>query len=275
MQVVDHSQWKSRRTFICGSYVDISFSYVICSESGVSHDKLDIDRMVYDGSRFALNLSVIVPETYNGRILRIYTDDVHTGYARLVNEIDNTEARLSDIHTQIDGKTLHGPAVLIDNETNVLDNKFTLSEAAVDKARAQRITINFFDEVFAFHSPYWPLEATEWITRRRPHFSLSKSVIKQVVSYGWDFVKVSQNRLRNDNEWRFSFSRAERFIVESWTKSQRVYSTLWVINKRIASSTLCSYYFKTLMFWAREEKPIEFWLGDSKQIRLFCVKILH
>jgi len=276
MQVVDHSQWKSRRTFICGSFVDIPFSINICKNCVINQDKLDIDRMVYDSSRFAFNRSVTVPESYNGRILRIYTNDVHTGYARLVNEIDNTEARLSDIHTEIDGKSLHGPAVLIDNEKNVLDNKFSLSEAAVDKARAQRITIKFFDEVFAFHSPYWPLEATEWITRKRPHFSLSKSVIKQIVSYGCDFAKVSHNRLSSDNEWRFSFSRAERFIVESWTKSQRViYSTLWVINKMITSSKLCSYYFKTLMFWAREEKPIEFWLDDSRQILLFRDKILH
>jgi len=114
------------------------------------------------------------------------------------------------------------------------------------------------------YSPYWPAEATEWITRRRTQDFPSKHVIKKIVRYGCDFVQVS-NKLSKPytNEWRFSFSKAELLIANSWTVSQRiVYSTLWVFNKRIASSKLCTYYFKTLMFWACEEKPNQFWHDD-------------
>ena len=79
-----------------------------------------------------------------------------------------------------------------------------------------------------------------------------------------DFVQISHNRLSNDGEWRFLFSRAELFIINSWMMSQMiVYTTLWVLNKKmIASSNLCTYYFKTLMFWACEEKPAQFWRDD-------------
>jgi len=114
--------------------------------------------------------------------------------------------------------------------------------------------------VYAVHSPYWPVEATEWITRRRLHGFPSKSGIIKVVKYGCDFVQVSHNMFTNDNEWRFSFSRAEMFIIKSWSTSQRiVYTSLWVLNKMIGKSNLCSYYFKTLMFWACEEKPAQYW----------------
>ena len=85
--------------------------------------------------------------------------------------------------------------------------------------------IPMMDNVFAVHSPYWPVEASEWITRTRRHACPSKFVIKQVVRYGCDFVgvghKLSCNR-ENENEWRFSFSVAELIIIRSWTNSQRV-----------------------------------------------------
>jgi len=118
--------------------------------------------------------------------------------------------------------------------------------------------------VYAVHSPYWPVEASDWITRKRHCDFPSKSVMQQIVRYGCDFVQVSHNRLSNDNDWRFSFSKAELFIVESMSITQRIaYTSLWVLNKRfIASSNVCSYYFKTLMFWACEEKPTQFWFDD-------------
>ena len=104
----------------------------------------------------------------------------------------------------------------------------------------------------------------EWITRQRLSGLPSKSIIKQVVRYGCDFVQVSHKLSTDINEWRFSFSKAELIIIHSWTTSQRcVYRTLHTLNKMIKSSMedskLCTYYFKTLMLWATEEKPAEFW----------------
>ena len=112
--------------------------------------------------------------------------------------------------------------------------------------------------------------------RTRHHGCPSKSVIKQVVRYGCDFVgvahKLSTNR-NGTNEWRFSFSKAESTLIQSWTGSQRVvYRALRLIHKivqQIANegqqreTVLCTYYFKTLMLWACEELPPEFWTDSS------------
>jgi len=138
---------------------------------------------------------------------------------------------------------MHGPAVLSDRKMTISKNSYSLSSTSIDKAKIQTITITSWEVVFAIHSPYWPVEATEWITRRRSHGFPSKSVIKQVVRYGCDFVQVSHKLSKSySNEWKFSFSRAELFITKSWSTSQRiVYTSLWVLNKRIGSSNLCTY----------------------------------
>jgi len=67
---------------------------------------LDINRMIYNTNSNALHRSAIFPETYTVSVLRIYTNDVHTGYVRLIREKDDTEQRLSDLHTLTD-ETMH------------------------------------------------------------------------------------------------------------------------------------------------------------------------
>jgi len=156
---------------------------------------------------------------------------------------------------------MHGPAILSDFNSFIFETQHSLSSASIDLAMSQTSPNAAIDFVMAVHSPYWPVEASEWITRTRGF--PKKNVIRQIVRYGCDFVQVLHNRLSNDNEWRFSFSQAELLLTKSFTISQRiVYSTLWVLNKKIASRNLCTYYFKTLMFWGCEEKPTEFW-GDD------------
>ena len=65
---------------------------------------------------------------------------------------------------------------------------------------------------------------------------------------------------------------AELIIIRSWTRSQRiVYRILRLIYKTIAQralerskeTVLCTYHFKTLMLWACEERPKEFWAEHS------------
>jgi len=110
-QLVHHSHWTSRRTFYCGSSVEIPLCLYITSQFGVNQDLLDIDRMHYNTSHYAAHRSVTLPEAYTGSVVRIYTDDVHTGYVRLIKEKDNTELQLSDL-TSWTGGTRHGPAIL-------------------------------------------------------------------------------------------------------------------------------------------------------------------
>jgi len=80
---------------------------------------LDMDAMTYNSSRHAVHRSVTFPESYTGSIVKIYTDDVHTGYVRLIREKDNTELQLSDVYplrvkSHMDlGSNLHGGEMTI------------------------------------------------------------------------------------------------------------------------------------------------------------------
>ena len=65
---------------------------------------------------------------------------------------------------------------------------------------------------------------------------------------------------------------AEVFIIHSWTRSQRiVYRVLRLVYKMIEQKMhgrsddafLCSYYIKTLMLWACEERSKEFWAEQN------------
>ena len=117
------------------------------------------------------------------------------------------------------------------------------------------------------------MEAAEWVTRIRTSNSPSKTTVKTVVRYGCDFVYKayagSNKHCDNDeHEWRFSFSKAELIIIEKWTRSQRIiYRTFHLLCKIIKgkreNSSLCTYYFKTLMLWATEKQPPEFWDIDN------------
>lgn len=130
------------------------------------------------------------------------------------------------------------------------------------------------DFVFAIHSPYWPEVANEWITRYRQSGSPSRTTIKKVVRYGCDFVHSKHKLSHNPAEWRFSFSQAEMIIIHNWTRVQRmIYHTLRRIYKSVQNNkgcpNLCTYYFKTLMLWAAENKPERFW-NSSNLIASTC-----
>ena len=226
---------------------------------------LDSDMMSYTRSLCAADRSVCFPDVYHGCIMRIYTENIHPGYVKLIREKDNIELlkRVPFSLNTIKYQSIHGPALLTDDSEGKPCEQFSRSNDADDAAASKRYNITKVDSVPAIHCPYWPMEASEWITRRRCHGYPSKPVIKQVVSYGCDFVQVSHKLSSDTDEYRYSFSKAELHIIKSWTISQKiVYSTLWALNKKIASSNLCTYYFKTLMFWACEEKQSDFWSVD-------------
>jgi len=224
-QLINHSQFQSVRHFLSGSYVENPGNRAANLQSfGVSDNVLDIDRMIYRTSLYAFSRGRVVgAEEYTGEVIRIYTQDVHVGYARLINEKSNTELLSSQIREQKIGEEDHGPAAKYDSRQQWIDERsnFSLSVPIVDGQTTETERIfTFNDLVMAVHCPYWPVEAAGWITRRRPSGLPLRSTIKAVVKYGCDFVQVSHNRRNNDGEWRFSFSKAELIIIRHWTHSQ-------------------------------------------------------
>jgi hypothetical protein len=73
----------------------------------------------------------------------------------------------------------------------------------------------------------WPTQAAEWPERVRKNNWPQPSIIRSVVCAGCDMVRITHDPQRlNENEkghtWRFSFSRAETILLNTWTPVQQI-----------------------------------------------------
>jgi len=125
------------------------------------------------------------------------------------------------------------------------------------------------DNVYALSCPLWPQDAHEWITRKRINGWPSNETIIAIVKGGCHLVSKPHGKNHNDNtQWRYSFSQAETTLINNnWTDVQKyIYHLLRIIKRDVVSKCrgenetfISNYYFKTLMLWACEVRPSEFW----------------
>ena len=113
-------------------------------------------------------------------------------------------------------------------------------------------TMLSYDHVPAFWLKTWPDVAREWITRNRQFGWPSSSVIDEIVQNGVLLVAVCHANSDDPyNEWRFSFTMAERILVDTLSSAQRLaylYAKLvWMFSLK-SSSFLISYHLRTLFF---------------------------
>ncbi|XP_062614135.1 uncharacterized protein LOC134275866, partial [Saccostrea cucullata] len=122
------------------------------------------------------------------------------------------------------------------------------------------------DEANVFQSRSWPPSASSWVSRCRtwpkPH------VVCDIVKKGCHFVAIGHSLGNHvDNEWRISFSLAEKELVYSMNHCQfLIYGLLKlflndVINNGLDSEDkiLCSYHMKTAFFWAIQQNTLSHW----------------
>ncbi|OWF52651.1 uncharacterized protein LOC110447479 [Mizuhopecten yessoensis] len=142
------------------------------------------------------------------------------------------------------------------------------------------------DLALAFPCLCWPREANEWIHRARFHGWPSQTMIDMIVQGGCHLVPVG-DKCSTDTllQWRISFACAERLLVHSLTHPQfRVYGLLKYFLSEIKdllehitgdSDILCSYFIKTVMFFAVEHSPTVLWHYKNTFLCLrFCLSIL-
>lgn len=138
------------------------------------------------------------------------------------------------------------------------------------------------DEVFCIRCPHWPSKAEEWPLRMRSHGWPSEDVIRRVVDGGCDVVAVSHPDFQDDPlQWRYSFSRAEVVLLNTWTPVQQVVyhmlrlfvkrELIWSGGKRDVA-VFCNYHVKTLVLWACEGRPTEWW--NSMSVVALCSVLL-
>ena len=131
------------------------------------------------------------------------------------------------------------------------------------------------DFVYSLRCKFWPSQADEWRSRERPHFWPSTEMISAIVAGGCHIVPVgshtSSSTLR-ELEWRLSFSVAEKMLVESLTKDQKLaYSILKALikfeMKHRGIDVFASYHLKTSLLWFIELQGTTQWenrnLGEN------------
>jgi len=166
------------------------------------------------------------------------------------------------------GDTVHGPADL-----RVFNDPLVLS----------------LDTVSCVRCLSWPPQAADWSIRHRNYDWPDSATVDHVVNNGCDVVRVAHRQCRQ-HDWmgkhqcRLSFSRAEIVLINSWMPVQQiVYHMLRVFMKmeRLTDSTdntrtkiLSNYHIKTMMLWACELRPRNWWTNDLNLVRI-CDELLH
>lgn len=221
-------------------------------------------------------------------VLRINSKNSHVGFTQLLYESSGKPFTNRDLRTNIRDKGIGAswPRKLshkTDGVSKVFEYRTALFEEAcmtsriLEKKRfvgdrlsdVEDLTSDWVDTILC---PVWPEEANEWRTRKRCHGWPTVDVIRHIVNSGCFFVTKPHEKHSDDtSEWRFSFSRAELVLIHSWNDVQKyIYHILRLIKseavKKCGGSDFCylkTYHFKTLMLWACEERPPEFWKREN------------
>lgn len=148
--------------------------------------------------------------------------------------------------------------------------------------RSGKVIFISYDDAYGFGSDFWPPSASSWI--ERCHAWPSPHVVENIVRNGCHFVAIG-HKLGNhiDNEWRISFTQAEKKLVYSMNHTQFLtYGLLkLVLNEKIniglkdEDKLLCSYQIKTVVFWAIQQNPLHQWCPQKLLAGFWvCFKLL-
>lgn len=203
----------------------------------------------------------------NKHVLKLENSDIHPGYALLRSwnsdqgssyfTLDDIKEMIMEINVEnfissffgTDNKcyfSTHGPALMLGiSSSSIRESLLGLAES--------------FDIVLGIHCDEWPSVADEWIERDRLDWP-SGTMIANTVEMGCDLVQIGVSGSRTENiEWRISFARAERYLIQTLNSSQlKTISLLKVLFKSKIfgerfHQTISSYVAKTSFFWISEE----------------------
>jgi hypothetical protein len=138
-----------------------------------------------------------------------------------------------------------------------------------------------YDFVFGIDFVGWPSVAEEWITRHRVSGWPTRDVIFEVLASGFSFVPVGRSGSNTeDYEWRRSFSKAERILLNRISDTQSclyVHFQTCVKSAMVGFSAISSFVVKNIFLWFAEEIPAsslsEYCLGEV--LLALITKLMH
>jgi len=90
-QIIDQAQPRSIRNLTTGSSVEIPDVHRSMQAYQLDPGSLDTDRMFYYINYYAIPRCKVLPEGYNGTVYRIFTDGLHAGFAKLLDDKSGLE----------------------------------------------------------------------------------------------------------------------------------------------------------------------------------------
>lgn len=187
------------------------------------------------------------------------TDDAQPGYTLLRLIYSN------DPHISRDCKQIGGEHFLsnISVKQQYLNKFFPIIHGPC-------ISDGHLDIAHCLHSKSWIKQATQWITRSNkswPGYEVKQSIIKHGVLFVPKGVKGS---IKENLEWRISFSVGEKLLIYTFSHPQLVcYALLKTLLKDVididldCKELLCSYFMKTILLWISEECSPTIWKPEN------------
>lgn len=136
------------------------------------------------------------------------------------------------------------------------------------------------DYMISFELHCWPNVASDWVWRPRLYDWPSQGLISNIVHESVLLVHIGSKFGSSDdspNEWKISFSLAEKLLVHSFNHTQLMCYVLLkillneILNKNsVTKHLLCSYFMKTILFWIIEETGCSAWTPNNL-VKCFCV----
>lgn len=179
--------------------------------------------------------------------------------------------------------SIHGPAV---NSTLSHEDSFIFNceEGRIKLIKDENV-VNYdyldlanVDTVFCLRGEEWPVEASEWLSRKRYFHWPSKELYQAIMESGYFLAGVgSKDSKESESQWRISFNTAEKLIMESLNETQiqcliflKLLKT--ILLSKVAGKNVTSYTMKTVMFWCLEETSENFWQsGNLESCVVFCL----
>ena len=120
-----------------------------------------------------------------------------------------------------------------------------------------------YDHAFCLKCDFWPTNALSSIHRLHQSSWPSPDILHTIVTEGVLFVPIgAKQSIFEDEEWRMSFSLAEKRLIHSMNHTQFLcYGLLKLFLKEAIDANenvkglLCSYFLKTALFWEITASP--------------------
>lgn len=257
--------------FLVGSIAELPLEYLLSTP-----DDLTIDQLKFQWNECAVPHGSTPPDGFSGTVFHVEPVARRPGYAWLLQsggELEDPRNYFGYVSTPNEvsavrrwtKNTPRRSATLIDRYDM---NEFLLSQhpLASQLMAYKKFSMHVHPSVICFR---WPSEASEWAARSRTRGWPSAALVKSVTATGCHLTPCVVERSESRRAmFRYSFSVAEVMLIRTWNHVQRyVFNILRLIKKDAAKqmrarghdSVVDTYHFKTLMLWACETRPAEFW----------------